>query len=133
MGPGLSLERGAEEVLNVAVLVEGRMCRRRKFPDRANVAVLSLGRQLLLLQLSMLGSPDATLQYPPSHHQASLVFAIGAHLSPAKTADSILVHEQSAERWTRIWVGLRIGSALLGRMTETALAIAALYLCQLGE
>lgn len=130
MGRGLGLERGAVEVPGVAVLVlEGRACRRRKIPDSAVVAVRALEPQLRLLQLATLGDLNEPLQYPPLGRHARLVCAIVAHFSSAKRADSILAHEGSAERWKRIWVGLRIGGALMARMTETALAIDALDLC----
>lgn len=96
------------------------------------MALSSLGPQVLLFQLSILGGPDVPLQYPPLDHDARLVCATGAHLSAEKT-DSVLIHERLPERWKRIWVGLRIVGALLGRMIETALAIDALYLCLVGE
>ena len=93
------------------------------------MAVRSLEPQLRPLQLATPGDLNKPLQYPPLDPHAGLVCAIVARLSPAKRADSILAPERSAERWKRIWVGLRIGGALLARMTETALAIDALYLC----
>lgn len=95
MGLDLGLGWGAEEVPDVAVLVvEGRVCLRRKFPDRAVEAVDFPERQLLLLQLATPGGPIAPLQYPLVDQYAGLVFANGVHLLSAKTADPVLAHEQ---------------------------------------
>lgn len=108
------------------------MCWRRNCRDRAVVAVPSLELQLPFLHLSTLGSPDTPRQYALLDRRVRLVCATGVSLS-AKKAGSSLVHERLAERWQKIWVGLRTAGALLGRMIETALPIDALSLCLIGE